>query len=97
MRKLKVYLDTSVVSYLYQEDAPEKMQDTLSLWELFRQERYDVCLSDIVFDEIGGCRPEKLNRLLDYLEQIDYELIQTDEETVSLAEKFIDFGILKQK
>lgn len=24
MRKLKVYLDTSVVSYLYQEDAPEK-------------------------------------------------------------------------
>ena len=43
MRKLKVYLDTSVVSYLYQEDAPEKMQDTLSLWELFRQERYDVC------------------------------------------------------
>ena len=40
---------------------------------------------------------KKLNRLLDYLEQIDYELIQTDEETVSLAEKFIDFGILKQK
>lgn len=36
MRRLKVYLDTSVVSYLYQEDAPEKMKDTLELWELFR-------------------------------------------------------------
>ena len=24
MKRLKVYLDTSVVSYLYQEDAPEK-------------------------------------------------------------------------
>lgn len=36
MKRLKVYLDTSVVSYLYQEDAPEKMQDTLSLWELFK-------------------------------------------------------------
>ena len=27
MRKLKVYLDTSVVSYLYQLDTPEKMKD----------------------------------------------------------------------
>ena len=26
MRKLKVYLDTSVVSYLYQLDTPEKMK-----------------------------------------------------------------------
>jgi hypothetical protein len=34
MRKLKVYLDTSVISYLYQLDAPEKMKDTLELWEL---------------------------------------------------------------
>lgn len=31
MRKLKVYLDTSVVSYLHQQDAPEKMKDTLAL------------------------------------------------------------------
>lgn len=28
MRKLKVYLDTSVISYLSQEDAPECMKDT---------------------------------------------------------------------
>ena len=39
MRKLKVYLDTSVVSYLYQVDAPEKMQNTLDLWDLFRNKR----------------------------------------------------------
>ena len=26
MRKLKVYLDTSVISYLSQEDAPERMK-----------------------------------------------------------------------
>lgn len=31
-RKLKVYLDTSVISYLRQEDAPERMKDALALW-----------------------------------------------------------------
>ncbi len=45
MRKLKVYLDTSVISHLMQEDVPEKMADTLQLWELFREGMYDVtCL-----------------------------------------------------
>lgn len=31
MRKIKVYLDTSVISYLQQEDAPERMRDTLEI------------------------------------------------------------------
>ena len=97
MRKLKVYLDTSVVSYLYQTNAPEKMQNTLDLWELFKNKVYEVYISDIVVREISGCNEEKLKILLDYLEQIDYNIIETDEDTVELAEKFIDFGILKQK
>ncbi len=97
MRKLKVYLDTSVVSYLYQVDAPEKMQNTLDLWKLFKNKVYEVYISDIVIREISGCNEEKLKILLDYLDQIDYNIIETTEDTVELAGKFIDFGILKQK
>lgn len=97
MQKLKVYLDTSVISYLYQEDAQEKMQDTLQLWERFKEQQYEVYISDIVINEISDCTEEKLNILMDYLDQIEYHLIATDEDTVGLAEKFIDFGILKQK
>jgi predicted nucleic acid-binding protein len=97
MKKLKVYLDTSVLSYLYQLDALEKMQETLDLWELFKADVYDVYISDIVLRELDGCNEEKLNILLDYLEQIHYTVIETSEDTVELAEKFIDFGILKQK
>lgn len=89
MRKLKVYLDTSVVNYLHQEDAPEKMKDTLALWNAFRQGRYEVYISDIVMNEIGGCTQEKLSLLLDYLSGIEYHLIQTDEDTVALAEKLL--------
>lgn len=97
MQKLKVYLDTSVISYLYQEDAQEKMQDTLQLWERFKEQQYEVYISDIVINEISDCTEEKLNILMDYMDQIEYHLIATDEDTVGLAEKFIDFGILKQK
>lgn len=97
IKKLKVYLDTSVVSYLYQEDALEKMQDTLSLWKLFKEGIYEVYVSDIVFREIDKCSEKKLNILLDYLDQIEYHEVETDSNTIELARKFIDFGILKKK
>lgn len=53
MQKLKVYLDTSVISHLMQEDAPEKMADTLLLWEMFRNGEYDVYLSTVTLKEIA--------------------------------------------
>ncbi|MCI8514074.1 MAG: type II toxin-antitoxin system VapC family toxin [Lachnospiraceae bacterium] len=49
-------------------------------------------ISDIVLNEISGCIQEKLDILLGYLKQVQYHLIYTDEDTVELAEKFIDFG-----
>lgn len=73
------------------------MQDTLQLWERFKKQQYEVYISDIVINEISDCTEEKLNILMDYLDQIEYHLIATNENTVGLAEKFIDFGILKQK
>ena len=71
MRKQKIYLDTSVVSYLYQEDSPEKMHDTLKLWEIFKSNRYEVCISNIVMNEIYECGEEKLRIVLEYLNEID--------------------------
>lgn len=50
-----------------------------------------------MINEIGACTQGKLSLMLDYLSRIEYHLIQTDEDTVALAEKFINFGILKQK
>ena len=47
MGKLKIYLDTSVISHLLQEDVPEKMADTRQLWEMFCSNRYDVYLSTV--------------------------------------------------
>lgn len=61
------------------------MQDTLSLWELFRQGVYEVYVSDIVFREIDRCSEKKLNILLDYLAQIKYHEVETDSNTIKLA------------
>lgn len=97
MNKLKIYLDTSVISYLDQQDSPEQMKETQGVWNLFIKGRYEIYISDVVVYEINKCGIEKRETLLAYLDQIEYTIIETDESTVELAEKFIDFGFLKRK
>ncbi len=97
MRKLKVYLDTSVISYLKQEDAPERMKDTLELWKDFVKGKYGIYLSQVTIDEIGKCSEPKRSLLYDYLSDIDYTKLEINEEILELAQKIIDMGILRPK
>lgn len=62
-RELKVYLDTSVISHLWQLDAPEKMKETLDLWERFKSGDFDVYLSQVTIEEANECSDEKRQKL----------------------------------
>ncbi len=97
MRKLKVYLDTSVISHLMQDDVPEKMADTLQLWELFREGVYDVYLSTVTLEEVSVCPEPKRSQLKEYMAQISYTALDITNEVLSIAQKIIDLGVLKQK
>ena len=97
MRKLKVYLDTSVISYLSQEDAPKRMKDTLEVWKDFVNGKYDIYLSQVTLDEIEKCSESKRNKLYDYLSDIEYTKLEINEEIVELAQKIIAMVILRPK
>ena len=95
--KIKVYLDTSVISYLDQQDAPTEMALTHQVWEKIKSGKYDVYISDVVLRELNDCKEEKRNRLLDYLKEIQFQTVEITDKTMKLSEKFIDFGVLKKK
>lgn len=97
MRKLKVYLDTSVISHLLQEDVPEKMADTRKLWEMFKNKKYEVYLSTIVLKEIQKCPEPKRTQLIDCLNEIEFTTLDITEDVTAVAYKIIELGILTQK
>lgn len=97
MRKLKVYLDTSVISHLLQEDVPEKMSDTKQLWEMFKAGKYDVYLSAVTLREIGKCPEPKKARLIDCLNEIPFTTLDITEDVTKVAKRIIEMGILTQK
>ena len=46
MKKIKLYLDTSIISHLDHQDTPDKMADTLRLWREVEDSIYDIYLID---------------------------------------------------
>lgn len=97
MKKTKIYLDTSVLSHLKQEDVPEKMADTLKLWEDIRACKYDVYMSNTTLMEIQRCKPDKLDLVMRYVEDVNYSVIGYSDEINLVAEQIIDLGILTRK
>ena len=63
MRRLRIYLDTSVINFLYADDAPEKRDITQEFFET-RLDLFDVSISDMVLVEIGRTRDAERCRLL---------------------------------
>jgi hypothetical protein len=52
MRRLKIYLDTSVVNFVYADDAPDLQRITVAFFEYYASQ-FDLFVSEVVLQEIG--------------------------------------------
>ena len=98
MKKNAVYLDTSFINYLVATRLPDKMQDTLALWDIFvANERFEVVLSEAVGEELQRCYEPKRSHILGKLAEIDFRLVSETDEITELANRYAEFGVLSAK
>ena len=97
MRKLKLYLDTSVISHLDAPDTPEKMAETLAFWEILKLGKYDVVISDVVYGEIERCEDPKRTFMKTKMAEIDLHIVEKNQETENLADEYVDRKVLSRK
>ena len=97
MRKLKIYLDTSVMSHLFAEDTLDKMVDTIKLWGELAEGKHDAFLSPVVMEEIKACSEPKRSQMLEKLGQIPYVNLERTDEVSRLAREYLNDGVLKEK
>lgn len=98
MRKTKIYLDTSVVSYLQQEDSPEKTEITNRFWNSLKtRDNIEIFMSDVTFAELNKCHEPKQSFLKERLKELDFMLLEKGAESEQLAKQIIDLGILSEK
>jgi predicted nucleic acid-binding protein len=104
MKKLKIYLDTSIINFLYIDDSPEYRKATEVFFEnVVRKNKIDTYISNIVIDEISKTKDEnRKNILMETLEKYTSikTLVANNEalnEIAILGENYVKNGIIPQK
>ena len=97
MKKIRLYLDTSVISALDDPKKPERMKETYLFWEEVKAGKYEIVLSSVVADEINKCKQPKRDNMFTIVNTIGHKNILVNETIREIAEEIIKLKILKKK
>lgn len=94
MKKPQLYLETSVWSYYFADDAPEKREVTMRFFDRIKQGEYEIFISDVVIEEIGRADDNKKRSLLNIIAEHSPTMLVINEEVAELAQRYIAEGVL---
>lgn len=67
MRKLKLYLDTSVWNFFFADDAPRERDVTKEFFDVIKKEIYEIFISGVVIREVNDAPKPKQTDLLNLI------------------------------
>ena len=91
--KTKVYLDTSVISALFDERTPERLSATFVLWSKLSD--YEVFISELVLEELERASEHVRAKLFSAIK--DFIVLKISKEAEELAEIYVKQGIFPEK
>jgi len=99
MRRAKIYLDTSVISFYFADDAPEKMPITRKFFdEVLPKDNYEVCLSTLVLEELEKTlNVDHRVKMLTFTGELHAQIFTLTEEINRISKQFIEEGYIPAK
>lgn len=90
-KKIKVYLDTSVISALFDDRNPERQDLTKRFFDEI--ESFKVYISEVVLAEIDDTKDVQLKSKL-RTTAVSFEILSIDEEVRRLANEYVKHGAI---
>jgi hypothetical protein len=94
MARLRVYIETSVWSFAFADDAPDYTADTLLFFDRCRQATYEIFISEVVLREIEQADQQLRDKLKGLIRDVRPTLFTVAAETQRLAEAFLTEGVV---
>ena len=92
MQKSSIYVETSVWSYAFAQDAPESRKATLDFFDLARQGLYELFVSEVVLAELSRAPKELAGTLQQLIQEMIPVNLEFAEEADHLAQEFLRLG-----
>lgn len=96
-KKLKIYFDTSILSFMWADDAPGERDVTRALFEEIRSNLYEAYISALVIEEITAAPDALRLRLEKLVVEYDLKITEITPEIESLANKYVINKIIPEK
>ena len=98
MKKLKVYLDTSIINFVTADDAPVYRDITLEFFNNYFED-YDIFISEIVYLELNKTTDKnRKNILLNTLKEYNLKIYdELNNEIEDMAKDYIENKLIPQK
>ena len=93
MKKLKIYIETSVFNYYFDKDR-DGHEDTVKLFEAIGAGEYEGYVSIHVTDELKRAQEPKRSNMLALVEEYGIKVLRNDTRITALARLYIANGIL---
>lgn len=98
MRVPKVYLESTMLNFYFADDAPDKRQDTLTMFEEIRVGKYEPYTSFVTVDEINRTKnTQKREKMLALINEYDIGVLEDDSDADALADMYVREGIIPIK
>jgi len=89
MKKLRLYLETSVWNFYFANDAPEKRDITKEFFENIKQGRYEIFISQTVLNEIDRANEHKKDQLMELIKKHQPQELDITQEIADLSKEYI--------
>ena len=91
--KTSIYLDTTIISALFDKRTPERMIQTQQFWEHI--DDYNVFISELVIDEIKGALQPLRSKMLEKVS--NFTSLSITDDVQRLAEAYVKNEIFPEK
>lgn len=97
MGKYKIYLDTSVLSFVYAYDAPRKRDITIKFLRELKKGKHQAYISDVVMGEIREAPVNLRKKLYRMIRNYKLKELHTNPEAEEIAKKYVKEKIIPMR
>jgi predicted nucleic acid-binding protein len=97
MKKLRIYLETSVLNFYFAEDVPSDREATHTLFEEIKAGNYEAYTSLAVLEEISRAPEKEKKQMLNLIKLFNLTILEVELEAQVLADIYVREGIIPEK
>ena len=97
MRKQKIYLETTLFNYYFDDGRGFAHDSTVALFDEIAAGKFEAFTSRYVIDELGAAPEWKRDKMLSLILEYDIPILEPNDEAVRIADLYITENIIPQK